>query len=295
MRIHVYVSRHSAFYIPLIGALAAGFLRDEGLDADYAMLAAGQTSRELIRSGAAHVVQSAVSSSWPSMEKGEVDLPLHFAQINSRDGFFLVSRRHGSAFRWRLLEDAELLGDHAAQPMAMLRYAIRRQGVELAKVRMADAGSPAEMDRAFREGRGDFVHLQSPAAQQLEEDGLGVIAASVGEAMPPVAFSSLVASREFVNSVAGQAFVSAYRKSKQWAHTAPPDEIAASQASYFPGVSRESLAETVRRYQRLGCWDGGLEIPRVLYQQSIEVFLTDGRITQRHAYEEVVIPPARGG
>ena len=29
------------------------------------------------------------------------------------------------------------------------------------------------MEQAFRDGRGDFVHLQGPAAQLLEHDGVG--------------------------------------------------------------------------------------------------------------------------
>ena len=53
------------------------------------------------------------------------------------------------------------------------------------------------MEKAFREGQGDFVHLQGPAPQQLELDGAGRVVAALGEVIPPVAFSSLMATREF--------------------------------------------------------------------------------------------------
>ncbi|MEZ5364509.1 MAG: hypothetical protein R2748_19795 [Bryobacterales bacterium] len=49
------------------------------------MLQPGQRSRNLLASGEADVGQSAVGSNWGPMEKGEVDLPVHFAQINTRD------------------------------------------------------------------------------------------------------------------------------------------------------------------------------------------------------------------
>src|SRR5579872_3632394 len=42
-------------------------------------------------------MQSAVSSNWKPMEQGESALPVHFAQINQRDGFFLVAREPDAA------------------------------------------------------------------------------------------------------------------------------------------------------------------------------------------------------
>ena len=35
------------------------------------------------------------------------------------------------------------------------------------------AGDPVSMEQAFRDGQGDYVHLQGPAAQLLEHDGVG--------------------------------------------------------------------------------------------------------------------------
>src|SRR5262249_6198909 len=115
------VSRHSAFYSPLIATLAAGFLRTPGLDATYQVLPKGRHARDMTRNGEVDIVQAAVSSNWGPLEKGETDLPVHFAQINQRDGFFLAARAPG-LFHWKQLEGATLLVDHAAQPLAMLRY-----------------------------------------------------------------------------------------------------------------------------------------------------------------------------
>ena len=67
--------------------------------------------------------------------------------------------------------------------------------------------------------------------------------------------------------------------------------MALAEAGFFPGVSRELLASTIQRYQDLGCWDGGIEIPRELYEQALNIFQSVGGITWRHKYEEVVVPP----
>lgn len=286
------VSRHSAFYSPLIATLAAGFLEQEGWQARYRALAPGERSHELIGAGMADVVQSAVSSNWLAMERGATGLPVHFAQINRRDGFFLAGREPEAGFRWSELEGRVLLADHAPQPLAMLRYAAHRQGVEWGRIKVLDAGAPEAIEAAFRRGRGDYAHLQGPAAQQLEHDGAGYVVASVGEAMPEVAFSSLTASRAFLASEAAQAFLRAYARGREWVRRAPPEEVSARQASFFPGVSGEALTAAIARYQALGCWEGGPGIPRDLYEQALEVFLHSGDITRRWAYEDVVFEPA---
>ncbi|MGC8794821.1 MAG: ABC transporter substrate-binding protein, partial [Bryobacteraceae bacterium] len=217
----IVVSRHSAFYSPLIATLAAGFLEQEGLAATYRPLAPGERAQDLVARGEADVVQSAVSSSWLARERGESSLPVHFAQINCRDGFFLVGRQRESPFEWKSLEGRSLLADHAPQPLAMLQYASFRQGVRWDRVEAIDAGTPEQIADGFRAGRGDYAHLQGPAAQQLEHEGCGWVVALVGEAMPPVAFSSLLASRSFLETSAARAFLRAYVRAREWVRATP--------------------------------------------------------------------------
>ena len=81
---------------------------------------------------------------------------------------------------------------------------------------MIDAGGVYEIDAASRHGIGHYVHQQGPAPQRLEREGIGHIIASVGEAMPPVAFSSLMASREFLNTDAAKAFIYKYGAEKSF-------------------------------------------------------------------------------
>jgi NitT/TauT family transport system substrate-binding protein len=287
------VSRHSAFYSPLIAVISARFLEREGLRASYGMLQPGQRSYTLIRSGEADIIQSAVSSNWRPMESGERDLPLHFAQINCRDGFFLVTRQPSAAFSWRDLEGHQLLADHAFQPLAMLRYAVRRNGADWSRVQALDTGSPDQMQTAFLAGRGDFVHLQGPAAQQLAHDGLGQVVAAVGAAMPAVAFSSLTASRAFLQTDLAAAFLRVYRQARRWVRQTPAAEVATAEAAFFPGVPQAALAAAIAAYQQLGCWEGDLPISRDLYEQTLEVFLDSQAISRRWPYEDVVfVPPS---
>jgi len=287
MPLRIMVSRHSAFYSPLIATIAGDFLREQGLDATYDVLRPGQRSQVLIRDGVVDIVQSAVSSNWRLIESGETPRPVHFAQINRRDGFFLAGRRADPEFAWKKLEGATLLADHGLQPLVMLKYAVHHNGADWQKLRVVDAGSPEQMDAAFRAGEGDYVHLQAPASHQIAKDGAGAVVASVGRSMPQVAFSSLCASAEFLQTDRARAFVEAFGRARRWVQEAPPAEIAATEAAFFPGVDADVLSAAIEAYQRLGCWEGGLDIPKDLYEQALNVFEQAGEIRARHPYSAI--------
>jgi NitT/TauT family transport system substrate-binding protein len=272
-------SRHSAFYSPLLTCI--GFLRDEGHEVAYSVLGPRQRSYALLRDGEVEIMQSAVSSNWALREQGIEPLPVHFAQINQRDGFFIAGRRPEPEFQWKNLEGKNLLADHGVQPLIMLKYALRQNGVDWKQIKVVDAGTPDKMEAAFRGGAGDYVHLQGPVAA-------GEIITSVGASMPPVAFSSLSCTRAYQKTEGYPTFLKTYKRVREWIQTAPAAEIAAKESSFFPSVDVELLAATVARYQELGCWNGGIEIPRDLYEQALNVFQSVGALTWRHRYEEVV-------
>jgi NitT/TauT family transport system substrate-binding protein len=272
-------SRHSAFYTPLLSCVA--LLRDEGHEVSYTVLGRGQRGYALLRDDEVDILQSAVSSNWPLREQGIEPLPVHFAQINQRDGFFIVGRQPEPDFRWNSLEGKTLLADHGLQPLAMLKYALKHNGVEWKQIKVVDAGMPDKMEAAFRSGTADYVHLQGPVLA-------GEIIASVGASMPPVAFSSLCCARAFQNTEGYRTFLEKYRRAKERSRTDPAVEIASREAPIFPGISPEVLAATIKRYQSLGSWEGGIEIPRDLYEQALTVFQSAGAIAWRHRYEEVV-------
>jgi NitT/TauT family transport system substrate-binding protein len=282
MRIRIKASRHSAFYSPLLCCIQS--LKNEGHEVPYGVLEPGQRTHALVRDGEVDIVQSAVSSSWKPRERGVEPLPVHFAQINQRDGFFLAGRQPDAAFDWKKLEGRVLLADHGLQPLVMLKYAIRHNGADWNTIKVIDAGAPAKMEAAFQAGTGDYVHLQGPVVA-------GEIVASVGASMPPVAFSSLCCAREYQKTEGYKAFLKTYARAREWVQTASAEEIAAAEASFFPAIAPELLAETVRRYQGIGCWEGGLEVPRDLYEQALNVFQAAGEIAWRHRYEEVVTRP----
>ena len=288
--IHIQFTRFSAFYSPLIATIAAGFLKEEGLQPKHSNAPVGKSAIDGVVAGTVHVCQSAPSQGFGPLEKGQTPPAVHFAQINEKDGFFLTARAADPSFSWDKLKGKQVLVDHGGQPLAMFKYACHKRGLDYKALNAVDVPS-AQMDGAFRRGQGDYIHQQGPAPQQLEHDGAGHVVASVGEAIGPVAFSSLAATREWLRTDMARRFMRAYRKARAWLIMTPAAKVAETESAFFPEIDRAVLASTIAYYQKLGCWSPHVEITRPAFEVALEVFLHSGLITKRHRYEDVVAPP----
>jgi NitT/TauT family transport system substrate-binding protein len=280
--------RHSAFYSPLLYTIRSGLLEAEGLAPSYAPSTPERPVAAQLLNGEAHLSQSAVAASFSELEAGKRPEIVHFAQINERDGFFLHGRGAAGAFQWEHLAGKEVLVDHLFQPLAMLKYACHKRGVDFAALRVIDAGQPDEMEKTFRSSRGDFVHMQGPGPQQLEHEGVGTVAASVGEAVGPVAFSSLCATRSWLQTDMARAFMRAYRKGRRATTELPATKVAEVVQPFFPEAEPSVLSATVAAYQAMGTWGGEDSISEATYDTLLEVFAHSGLVTKRHPYSSAI-------
>ena len=288
--IHIQFTRFSAFYSPLIATIAGGFLQEEGLEPRHSIAPLGKSAIAGLADGSVQVAQSAPSLGFPPLEKGLQPPAVHFAQVNEKDGFFITARRPDPNFTWDKLKSGKILVDHGVQPLAMFKYACFKKGLDWKSLDIVDAGMGA-MDQAFRNGTGDYIHQQGPAPQQLEHDGVGHVVASLGDAIGPLAFSSLAATRRWLGTDEAKRFTRAYRKARAWLIATPAAKVAEVEASFFPNIDRTVLTQTIATYQKLGNWTPHVEITRPAFEVTLDVFEYSGLITKRHKYEDVIAQP----
>jgi NitT/TauT family transport system substrate-binding protein len=288
--ISVQFTRFSAFYSPLIATIAGGFLKEEGFVPAYSVAPPGTSAIAGLADGSVQVAQSAPSQGFVPLEKGEMPTAVHFAQINEMDGFFIAARKPDPKFTWDKLNSCRILVDHGAQPLAMFKYACFKKGLDWKSLLVVDAGIDT-MDLAFRNGTGDYIHQQGPAPQQLEHDGVGHVVAAVGDAIGPVAFSSLAATRQWLATDEARRFTRAYRKARAWLIGTAARRIADAEASFFPNIDRDALTQAIASYQKLGCWTPHVEITRPAFEMTLNVFQHAGLVTRRHKYEDVIAQP----
>ncbi|HMA88791.1 MAG TPA: ABC transporter substrate-binding protein [Burkholderiales bacterium] len=292
-KIRIQFTLFSAFYSPLISTMSGGFLKAEGLDPEWSVSPPGVSAIAALQNGSAQVVQSALSYSFTSLNEGRTPPAVHFAQVNEMDGFFLTGRKPDPAFDWKKLEGAEVVIFKAGQPLAMFKYACYKAGIDFGKIKPICPGGAADIDRAFREGQGQYVQQQGPFPQQLQADGVGHIVAQVGRQIGPCGFSSLAATREWPASDMAKAFMRAYRKTRRYMNETPAAEIARAEKPFFPKIDESVLAECIATYQKLGCWTPHVEITRPAFEKTLDVFEYNGLIKQRYRYEQVcAAPPA---
>src|SRR5262245_53655092 len=98
-RMTVLMPFHTPFYTPLAAAL--GHFADEGLDVTAAAAARyGKSAVDAMHAGEVDIALSGIMRSLDLADRGQA-FPVHFAEVCSRNGFFLLSREPRPRFTWR--------------------------------------------------------------------------------------------------------------------------------------------------------------------------------------------------
>ncbi len=289
--------RHSAFYTPYLITFVAGFLKQQGLNAVYRCVSNVDELESAIRSGEAHVAQSAVGVSMRQIamaDKVPDTLPalLHFAQINQRDGFFIATASKVTSlatdFNWTQLEGKRIIADHLFQPMATLKYVLHQQGVDVNSIEFIDTGNAEQSVQAFLNGEAEYLHLQGPYPQQLAADGRASIVAAVGEPLGNIAYSSLCATKDWLTSPMASAFMKAYKAALHYVEKTSAVILAQQLTEQFGNITLETLAETIESYKALGSWTTNACISEDAFQCANRVFLFSGDISSVIESKQVV-------
>ncbi len=292
--INIQFTLFSAFYAPLIATMSGGFLREEGLDYEWSVAKPGVSALTALEDGSAHVVQSTLSQNLMALDGGKTPRAVHFAQVNEMDGFFLTGREPDAGFDWKTLEGAEVVLFGGGQPLVMFKWACHKAGIDFDKIKAINVGGAADMDRAFRDGQGQYVQQQGPFPQQLEADGAGHVVAQVGPMVGPCGFSSLAAMPEWLETDMAAAFTRAYAKARAYMNEESAAGIAASMKSFFPKIDGAVLEDCIGTYQKLGCWTPHVEITAPAYEAMLDIYQYAGGLKTRFAYEQVCAKPPVG-
>ena len=169
----------------------------------------------------------------------------------------------------------------------MFKYACFKAGINYDRINAIHPGGAAEIDYAFRSGKGQYVQQQGPFPQQLEADKIGSVVARVGPMIGPCGFSSLAANPEWLESDVATRFMRAYKKTRAYMLTTPAKDIAAAEKPYFPNIEAPVLESCIKIYQSLGCWTPPTNITREAYEATLDIFEYNQLISKRFPYESV--------
>jgi NitT/TauT family transport system substrate-binding protein len=282
---------HTPFYTPLAAGAALGHFAGEGLDVTAAPAARfGRNAADALADGTIEIALSGIMRSLELADRGG-PLLVHFAEVCSRNGFFLAGRAPMPAFKWSDLAGQTVIGfAEAPTPWQCMLTVLRKNGVDPATVPIDRTRPGSEAVAAFRAGRGDFLEQTQPVIEQLVDEGAAHLIASMGEATGPVPFTSYMTTPDFLRrepDVVAR-FTRALYRTQRWLAAASPKEIAAAIGDHFPEVDAGRRERIVARYRRQDTWARDPLVRRAGYEYLQDILLNGGLITRRHRYEELI-------
>ena len=282
----------SVFYTPISVSVAGGFFEKEGLDVDF-KTCPPEFAHPLsaLNRGGADIAQSGIMRSIISSDWGAETVPMHFAKINSRDGFFVLSRTNQEPFLWESLKGAKLIPvGFSPMPWASLQFALRRHGVEPDELDLVTGLSFDDGISAFREGHAEYIHVPQPAAELLLDDGIGHVAAALGPENGHLAYSSFAATNQFLDSQPEtvQRFTIGFANALEWLAANNAQEVGQAIARFFPEVRLELVVKSVARLKAQDNWPTDPVLAQPEYENLHDILVAAGLAKERQPYSKVV-------
>ena len=288
--LRVVVAFHSIFYAPLPVAIRGGHFAAEGLEVDPETPALAGGTVDALLSGGADVSLSGIMRSFELLDRGGARL-VHFAAVNDRNGFFLLSREPRPSFAWSDVVGRTIISfGGAPTPWLCMQAVLRRHGVDPARVTFRRDLSTPDAIAAFRAGQGDFIEHGPPVIDQLVADGTGHLVASMGEATGPVPFSSFMAAPEMLTKQRDVLirFVRGLYRAQRWMAASTAQEIAAVVAPVFGDIDPAIRVAAVERYLKQSTWARDPVLTRTGYDTLQEILLSAGFIKKPHPFDALV-------
>jgi len=290
-RLTVLMPFDTPFYAPLPAGVALGHFRDEGLDVSTMPAAVfGKGTIPALLDGDIQISLGGLMRSFELADRAG-PVVVHFAEVCSRNGFFLVAREPRPGFRWAdLLGKTVLSFAEAPTPWQCMLTVLRRHGVDPGGVRIERERPAPDAVAAFRAGHGDFLEQPQPVVEQLIAEGAAHLVASMGEATGPVPFTSYMTTPAFLAREPDvvRAFTRAVHRTQRWLAENQAPAIAAAIAPAFSTTTRAILEGAVARYHAQGTWARDPLLRRAGYDYLEEILLAGAFIRRRARYEDLV-------
>ncbi|MBI4640523.1 MAG: ABC transporter substrate-binding protein, partial [Candidatus Tectomicrobia bacterium] len=282
---------HALFYTPQFVAIHLGSFEEEGLQIELMTANDGRLVIEQLLKGEADIGLSGPMRTLKLADESDQDRLINFIEVNSLNGFFLLSRTPKENFQWgdlvgkTLIEFAE-----APTPWLCLQYVLKKNGLDPSSVNVIrDLKTPQALE-AFRSGRADYMEQSQPATELLLQEGSAHLVASMGEVIGLLPFSAYVATPQFLENHRhlAERFTRAVYKAQQWLASHSAQEISTLIAPSFPDIDPSIRQRAIERYQQQGTWakDPLLRQPGFDYLQ--EILLTGQFIRRKFEYRELV-------
>jgi NitT/TauT family transport system substrate-binding protein len=256
---YVEVVRNLA-YLPSYVAIAKGFFKEKGLDIEISTAQGGHKATAIMLSGNADITLVGPETAVYVMNSESPEKLRIFCSLTATSTNFFVSRKKmtPAEFRWPMIKGATVLGWRpGSTPELFMEQAMRKHGVDPKKDidNITNIAVPARMG-AWLSGKGDYGIFSEPELTRIENAGAGHVLRFVGADVGQVDYTLFMATRGYIakNPKIVQDFTDAVYKAQRYTETADPMALGKLVAKFFPVVTPEQIAGTVKRYRAVKLW-----------------------------------------
>lgn len=279
------------FYAPIEVAQLGGFLSAEGIELDVTIMESSPRYLEVLSRGDVDIAQGGPMRTMKAAETHPETELRNVAEVNSRSGFFLLSRTPPDPFQLADLAGKELITfSEAPTPWFCLQAVLHRHGIDSAQVRrLTDLPTPVAVE-AFLSGRGDYLMQTQPAVEQLVQDGNAFICTAQAEACGHLAFTSYITTANTLDTRPDmiERFIRAIYRTQQWMAQHSGAEIAELVQPRFPDIPLGLLGDAITRFQDLRTWPDNPVMPRTGFDNLAEVLRLAGYLSTQPSYDALV-------
>jgi NitT/TauT family transport system substrate-binding protein len=211
--------------------------------------------------------------------------------VNSRDGFFVLSREPIERFTWADLVGKRLaLFSLAPTPWMCLQGVLRARSIDPGSVEAVPGLGVTEGINALLRGEVDFLQTSQPMAAELIETGQAYLARAQAADVGHVPYSSLIVTEAYRREHPGvcAAVVRATARAMAWMKSQPSNAVADLIVSEFSEIPTSRLHAVIDTYMSAGTWSDGPRQSRAAYDRLGRYLVDGGLISAAAPYERLV-------
>ncbi|MDO5417314.1 MAG: ABC transporter substrate-binding protein [Lachnospiraceae bacterium] len=283
---------HSIFYAPQYAAIELGYFEEEGIDLTLVNGAGADKVMTALISGDADIGFMGSEASIYTYANGAEDYAVNFAQLTQRAGNFLVGRQPEENFDWSQLAGKKVLGGRkGGMPELVFEYILKKHGLDpAADLNIDQSISFGLTAAAFPDSGADYSVEFEPFATGMENQGTGIVIASLGEESGYVPYTAYSAKKSYLNAHPDiiQKFTNAIQRGLDFVNSHTPEEIAQVIKPQFPETDLASLTRIVERYQAQDTWKEDTIFKEESFLLLQNILEEGGELPARVPYSELV-------
>ena len=283
---------HSIFYAPQYVAIENGYFAEEGLDLTLVTGFGADKVATALVSGDADIGFMGSESSIYIYHQNPEDYIVNFAQLTQRAGNFLEAREPMDDFQWEDLKGTYVLGGRkGGMPQMVFEFILKKNNIDpaadLTIDQSIDFGSTAA---AFTGNDADYTVEFEPSATALEDEGVGHVVASLGEASGYVPYTAYSVKQSYLaeHPEVVQAFTNALQKGMDYVQSHTPEEIAKVIQPQFEETDLETITAIVTRYYEQDTWKENLVFEKESFDLLQNILQEAGELPEWTPYEDLI-------